>query len=711
MARRQSADGHVNLRHRTVLEALVNARVVHPVAQQLAAEFGLEFLELLVDVVGLLLVAHHVFAVALQEVTDSLHADADGTGGLVLVDVLEAEVRRPGVLDNLFDHRIDRRVVAALEAGKFQRDQIGVARHVFGGPDLAAGVFAVAVFPDVADGQGAGALAGYHFGTEETPDDVVVDGQAVLREHRVTELLELFQDFVVDAGIVVIRTAQQHHADAILALQLFQHLAGLAAHGDVVEVLQGAVAGRHGALVLLGAEAEDILEFLVHLAFEEVRLGEVDERVQETYAAFLEHVAFLDERGFDGGRRGGDGGTGSRGLHVRERAGEAIDHREEDDVERFLSVRAIQQIVDVRDAQLAGEAGVDGAALGAFLVHLFAGVIAEDDVLRLDAEGRELAGEDGRLRVHVEHARHTDADIDALLHQFGALLLRGGDLEFGQRVGQARDVRDAEHLLGGDFDKVGVGLFDLVEPALDAAHLFDVLDGALFAGGDDQALRAGIEGDLGLGRALIVQWNQVGLDVDERAQALVLAEIAAGGLFTRGLVLDVGAGVETDEGADAAVVPEASGFERGADGSGFAAMLVHNHVGRRILALEARFDEIHLRFHGGQVVLRAALQQEARADGGEVGNLRNIQPDVLGQDVAEARHDLFRLPALPLEVHNVALHEHGAAVAKTGEALGAESDIGILFHLDVEALRGGLQEVAVARRTLRAQQTVDLGTH
>src|ERR1019366_1358213 len=265
------------------------------------------------------------------------------------------------------------------------------------------------------------------------------------------------------------------------------------------------------------------------------------------------------------------------------------------------------------------------------------------------------------------------------------------------------DVRDAEHLLGGDFDEVGVGLLDLVEPALDAAHLFDVFDGALFAGGDDQALRACFQRNLGLGRALIIQRNQVGLDVDEGAQALVLAEIAARGLFPRGLVLDVGAGVETDEAADAAVIPEASGFECGADGPGFATMLVHNHVGRRVLALEARFDEIHLRFHGGQVVLRAALQQEARADGGEIGNLRNVQPDVLGQHVAEARHDLFGLPALPLEVHNVALHEHGAAVAKTGEAFGAESDIGILFHLDVEALRGGLQEVAVARRTLRVQ--------
>src|ERR1019366_2226517 len=225
------------------------------------------------------------------------------------------------------------------------------------------------------------------------------------------------------------------------------------------------------------------------------------------------------ERGFDGCRGGGDGGTGSRGLHVRERAGEAIDHREEDDVERFLSVRAIEQVVDVRDAQLAGEAGVDGAALGAFLVHFFAGVIAEDDVLRLDAEGGEVAGEDGRLRVHVEHAGHADAQGGAPLHELSALFLGGGDLVFRRRVGLARDVGDAEHLLGGDFDEVGVGLLDFVEAALDAAHLFDVFDGALFAGGDDEALRAGFEGDLGLSGALIVQRNQVSLNIDEVAQA------------------------------------------------------------------------------------------------------------------------------------------------------------------------------------------------
>ena len=89
--------------------------------------------------------------------------------------------------------------------------------------------------------------------------------------------------------------------------------------------------------------------------------------------------------------------------------GQAIDHREEDDVQRLLGVHLVQQVMHVRNAQLRGEARVDGAALGAFLVQLLAGVIRVDDVLRLNPQRREVAREHRRLRVHVEHARHADA--------------------------------------------------------------------------------------------------------------------------------------------------------------------------------------------------------------------------------------------------------------------------------------------------------------
>ena len=183
---------------------------------------------------------------------------------------------------------------------------------------------------------------------------------------------------MVDAGIVVIRTAQQHDAEAVFALQLFQHFAGRAAHGDVVEVIpaRGSPAST-ARLFSSGDEAQDVLELLVHLAFEEVRLGEVDEGIQEPDALFLEQVAFLDERRLDGLRRGGDGrdrcgwpARAQSGLVRQSIIGKKMMSS------GFLACTTIQQVVHVRDAELAGEAGVDGAALGAFLVQLLAGVIA-----------------------------------------------------------------------------------------------------------------------------------------------------------------------------------------------------------------------------------------------------------------------------------------------------------------------------------------------
>ena len=57
-----------------------------------------------------------LLAVAGEKIHDGLDADLERTRGLVLVDVLEAEVGRPGALENFLDHRVERRIVAALSA-------------------------------------------------------------------------------------------------------------------------------------------------------------------------------------------------------------------------------------------------------------------------------------------------------------------------------------------------------------------------------------------------------------------------------------------------------------------------------------------------------------------------------------------------------------------------------------------------------------------
>src|ERR1051326_7856257 len=112
---------------------------------------------------------------------------------------------------------------------------------------------------------------------------------------------------------------------------------------------------------------------------------------------------------------------------------------------------------------------------------------------------------------------------------------------------------------------------------------------------------AGLERNLRLCGRPVIGIHYGGLDVDERAQALVLAEIAARRLIARGLVLNLRAGFETDERALAAVVPQAAGFECGTDPPRLAAMLVDDDLRRVLLAFESRLDEVHLRLHRGEV--------------------------------------------------------------------------------------------------------------
>ena len=134
-------------------------------------------------------------------------------------------------------------------------------------------------------------------------------------------------------------------------------------------------------------------------------------------------------------------------------------------------------------------------------------------------------------------------------------------------------------------------------------------------------MRVGGQRHLGLGGPVGVFGQLRRLHVNEGAQAFVLAEVAARGFRAGRLILDPLDRLNADKGRLTSVVPKPSGLESGADGPGFAAMLVDNHVRLHILALEARLDEINLRLNGRQIVLRTTLQQEARANGRDVRNL------------------------------------------------------------------------------------------
>jgi hypothetical protein len=86
----------------------------------------------------------NVVAVTAQEIIDGLDADFHRSGGLVLVEILETEIRRVRFLDDAFDDAVDGRVVAALEVGNLHGDQVGMARGELSGPDLVVGAGRVA---------------------------------------------------------------------------------------------------------------------------------------------------------------------------------------------------------------------------------------------------------------------------------------------------------------------------------------------------------------------------------------------------------------------------------------------------------------------------------------------------------------------------------------------------------------------------------------
>ena len=61
----------------------------------------------------------------------------------------------------------------------------------------------------------------------------------------------------------------------------------------------------------------------------------------------------------------------------------------------FFSVLLEDQVVDVRNADLRREAGIDGAAACALAIHLLAGEFGVDEVFGLQAQALEIAAEQG----------------------------------------------------------------------------------------------------------------------------------------------------------------------------------------------------------------------------------------------------------------------------------------------------------------------------
>ena len=202
-----------------------------------------------------------------------------------------------------------------------------------------------------------------------------------------------------------------------------------------------------------------------------------------------EDVVFLGERGLHRLRRRRHRRAGVRAGQLHQRRVQHVVHREEDRVERLLAVLHLDQVVDVRDADLRREARIDGAAAGAGAIQLRRGVVGVDDVFRLHAEAFEIGVEERRVDVGVQHARNADAQ-SSRASPSARRVPSPPSSRRATGIGSATDfdVRGRKTSCAAISTKFGFASLIWSRPALMSFMSFDVFDRALFAGGDDQAL-------------------------------------------------------------------------------------------------------------------------------------------------------------------------------------------------------------------------------
>src|SRR5437879_733611 len=196
------------------------------------------------------------------------------------------------------------------------------------------------------------------------------------------------------------------------------------------------------------------------------------------------------------------------------------------------------------------------------------------------------------------------------------------------------------------------------------------------------------------------------IDVDEGAQAVIFAEVAARVFVARCTIAEVRDGFQTDKRGLPSIVPKAVRLLGCADCAGLTAVLMHDDLRLFAVGSEAGLDEVDLRFDHSEIVLCAALENKAATESGQIWNTRYVEEDVLRENVGEPCENLLGSPALALEVDDIGLHEDCASIAEGGHRFCGEGDVGKLFDLHSEAFGSGLQEVSVAGGTLRVQLEV-----
>ena len=274
-----------------------------------------------------------------------------------------------------------------------------------------------------------------------------------------------------------------------------------------------------------------------------------------------------------------------------------------------------QEVVYVRQSEFGRVAGIDGTAFGPHAEHFFAGEIRIYDIPGPNSQALKVDIEERGVHEHTQDSRHADTDLLPFLHYFPAAHVPGC---------RSRDFLGRVHFpyfSSGIFHKIWICVACRIQLFLNSLHRAHVFNAPFFAGCHYEPPSA-----IAISRA----------DVYERAEAVVFAEMTARLFAHGGPVLDMPYGIQTDEGGLPALLPQGHSLERAADRARFSGVFMYDDLRRLAGSLKSLLDEIHLSFHGREIVLRAALKNEAGPQFRQVGNLGDVKPDILGQHGREA---------------------------------------------------------------------------
>src|SRR6202041_2773473 len=151
------------------------------------------------------------------------------------------------------------------------------------------------------------------------------------------------------------------NSDAIFAFKLIKNLASPATNAAFV-IGQRLVAYFDCAIVLFLGQSENWLPRLQHLVSEQFAIGKVQHWVQILDVVLAEGIVLFGECRLYRFRRRGYRWTGISADDLDQRRSEDVVHWEEDYIQRLLAMLFLDQIVNVRNADLGREAGVDSAA-------------------------------------------------------------------------------------------------------------------------------------------------------------------------------------------------------------------------------------------------------------------------------------------------------------------------------------------------------------